>query len=261
MSIKYGDKNQYVSAMQMILKAKGYDVEADGIFGAKTEEAVKAFQRDQGLVVDGIWGKQTDAAAEGKQTKDMLTQNDIIEAAAILGVEPAVIHAVNRVEAKGRGYLPDGRIKILFERHIFYRELKTKYGQTIADKWAAEAPHICNRTPGGYRGGAAEYPRFSRANTIDPQCAMKSCSWGAYQIMGFNHAAAGFDDVDSFVEAVKTSEGEQLKAFVRFISADKAMHAALKAKKWADFARRYNGPDYRKNAYDTKLADVYQRFA
>jgi len=37
-----------------------YDVgPVDGVFGPKTEAAVKAFQTDQGLVVDGIVGRNT----------------------------------------------------------------------------------------------------------------------------------------------------------------------------------------------------------
>ena len=261
MAIKYGQKSAAVAGLQQLLNNRGYRLAVDGHFGAATEAAVKAYQQDNGLVVDGIWGEQSEASAAGQKTKEMLTQADIEAAAEILGVEAAVIQAVNKVEANGRGFLPDGRVKILFERHIFYRELAKKYGKATADKWAAETPHICNRSPGGYRGGAAEYPRFSRAFAIDADCAMKSCSWGAYQIMGFNHQPAGFADVGSFVDAMKAGEGEQLKAFCRFIAADKGMHAAIKAKKWADFARRYNGQDYRKNAYDTKLADAYERFA
>ena len=37
-------------------------LEADGVFGSKTEAAVRAFQRDVGLVVDGIAGRLTLAA-------------------------------------------------------------------------------------------------------------------------------------------------------------------------------------------------------
>lgn len=168
--------------------------------------------------------------------------------------------AVSRVEAQGRGFLSDGRVKILFERHIFYRELQKKHGDAEAEFWARQAPHICSKSPGGYKGGPAEYPRFSRAFAIDADCAMKSCSWGAYQIMGFNHRQAGFKTVGEMVDAVKTGENAQLMAFAAFIKADKAMHAALVKKDWPDFARRYNGPDYRRNAYDTKLADAYQRY-
>ncbi|MBV5553030.1 N-acetylmuramidase family protein, partial [Pseudomonas aeruginosa] len=46
-----------------------------------------------------------------------------------------------------------------------------------------------------------------------------------------------------------------------FIDTDPALHKALKARKWADFARLYNGPDYKRNLYDTKLARAYEQHA
>ena len=46
--------------MQFKLKMLGYSVgNADMIFGANTEKAVKAVQKDKGLAVDGICGKNT----------------------------------------------------------------------------------------------------------------------------------------------------------------------------------------------------------
>uniref|UniRef100_UPI003EBFA0D9 N-acetylmuramidase domain-containing protein n=1 Tax=Pseudomonas aeruginosa TaxID=287 RepID=UPI003EBFA0D9 len=56
------------------------------------------------------------------------------------------------------------------------------------------------------------------------------------------------------------SEGSQLNTFVRFIKTNPAIHKPLKSKDWAEFARRYNGPDYKKNNYDVKLAEAYQSF-
>ncbi|MFO6076311.1 N-acetylmuramidase domain-containing protein, partial [Pseudomonas aeruginosa] len=40
---------------------------------------------------------------------------------------------------------------------------------------------------------------------------------------------------------------------------DPALHKALKARKWADFARLYNGPDYKRNLYDVKLEHAYKQ--
>lgn len=262
-TLKYGSTGTAVAELQGLLKAAGHNIEADGWFGAATEAAVKQFQAAQTppLVTDGIAGAQTLATLQGRRTSTMLTQTALQTAAESLGVEVAAVMAVNRIEAVGRGFLSDGRVKILFERHIFYRQLKTKYGAATAEKWARELPHICNKKPGGYKGGAAEYPRFTRAFIIDADCAMKACSWGAYQIMGFNHKAAGFKTVGEMVDAVKTGEDAQLHAFAAFIRADKNLHQALINKDWAAFARLYNGPDYRKNAYDTKLADAYEYFA
>lgn len=58
--LKKGSKGTDVRKLQQMLKAQGYDVGAiDGIFGAKTLAAVKAYQRAHGLVVDGIVGAKT----------------------------------------------------------------------------------------------------------------------------------------------------------------------------------------------------------
>lgn len=45
--------------IQWALCQHGYNLAIDGIWGGKTEEAVRAFQADHGLVVDGIAGKLT----------------------------------------------------------------------------------------------------------------------------------------------------------------------------------------------------------
>ena len=58
-----------------------------------------------------------------------------------------------------------------------------------------------------------------------------------------------------------TTERSQLLAFCRFITKNPQMHAALQAKKWATFARLYNGSEYAKNQYDTKLLNAYKAYA
>lgn len=58
--LKKGMKGEDVQTMQVYLNALGYNCgTADGIFGNKTVEAVKAFQSAEGLTVDGIAGQQT----------------------------------------------------------------------------------------------------------------------------------------------------------------------------------------------------------
>lgn len=60
--LRKGDTGTYVTLAQAELIQRGYDLGsygADGKFGAKTEEAVKAFQRDWDLTVDGIIGPKT----------------------------------------------------------------------------------------------------------------------------------------------------------------------------------------------------------
>lgn len=57
-----GDTGEDVKALQNLLNAAGskYNIgTADGIFGAKTDAAVRAYQRDKKLTVDGIAGAAT----------------------------------------------------------------------------------------------------------------------------------------------------------------------------------------------------------
>ena len=62
-NLRRGSKGTEVTRLQAALNALGYDCgTADGIFGAKTEAAVRAFQADNGLAVDGIAGKATQEA-------------------------------------------------------------------------------------------------------------------------------------------------------------------------------------------------------
>jgi hypothetical protein len=90
--------------------------------------------------------------------------------------------------------------------------------------------------------------------------ALKSASWGKFQIIGFNHAAAGFKELQAFVNAMYRSEGAQLDAFVAFVLHEK-LDDELRERRWADFARRYNGPGFKANAYDTKLAKAFAHFS
>lgn len=63
MTLRKGDKGENVKTLQSKLKTLGFlQGTVDGIFGPKTEEAVKKFQKNNNLVVDGIVGAKTTAA-------------------------------------------------------------------------------------------------------------------------------------------------------------------------------------------------------
>lgn len=67
-TIRFGDYGVHVIYLQQRLTAKGYGVGAiDGKFGAKTLEAVKAFQAENNLTVDGVVGINTWNALENKE--------------------------------------------------------------------------------------------------------------------------------------------------------------------------------------------------
>ena len=189
-----------------------------------------------------------------------ISEEDIREAADRLKVDMAAVQAVLAVESRGKGFLPDGRPIILFEGHVFWKQLDDK--KDLRTKHAVEHPDIVYETwtKKFYKGGSAEYERFKIASLIDDQAAKKSTSWGLFQIMGFNHAACGFATVDEFVSKMSLTEGEQLNAFMNFCEHNN-LTVHLRKKEWGSFALKYNGKGYKENQYDYKLEKRYNEFA
>ena len=61
--LKNGSRGSAVTELQTLLNKLGFDCgKVDGIFGAKTEAAVRAFQTAKGLTVDGKAGEATQNA-------------------------------------------------------------------------------------------------------------------------------------------------------------------------------------------------------
>jgi len=149
------------------------------------------------------------------------------------------------VETKGCGYLPDRRPVILFERHIFHKQTEGAYGSP---------------EPGGYLGGAKEFECLEEAMALAAHAALNSTSWGIGQVMGFNSKLAGFPSVEAMVEAMIAGEDAQLAAVANCLRANK-LDRFLAAHQWEAFAMEYNGPNYKENNYDTKLAAAYASFS
>lgn len=58
-TLRKGSRGLYVEELQDMLDKRGYTLKVDGKFGSETEEAVEAFQADNGLKVDGVVGSKT----------------------------------------------------------------------------------------------------------------------------------------------------------------------------------------------------------
>ncbi|RRV04444.1 DUF3380 domain-containing protein [Pseudomonas sp. v388] len=264
-TLRFGDRSQAVRDLQKRLNTWGASLAIDSVFGDTTEAAVRSYQLSVGLVADGIAGPRTLASLTGADCSKLLKHADLRTAATRLGLPLATVYAVNQVESQGQGFLDNGKPVILFERHVMYRRLMTPHSteddpaelERQANQLAKLHPTLVNPKPGGYAGGAAEHQRLRSARLIDDVAALESASWGAFQIMGYHWQRLGYATVHGFVEAMSTSESEQFAAFVTFIETDPALHKALKARKWADFARNYNGPAYARNLYDIKLKQAY----
>ena len=69
--LRDGDEGTDVEALQIRLDAAGYDPgEIDGIFGPNTEAAVRALQKDAGILVDGEFGPDSLKALEALEVDD-----------------------------------------------------------------------------------------------------------------------------------------------------------------------------------------------
>jgi hypothetical protein len=266
-TLRKGSRNpDAVVMLQELLNRAGQPIGIDGVFGQDTDTAVREYQKASGLVVDGIVGEQTwlrlmaDAPAYAEERSNrFLTEEDLLQAAAELGVELAAIKAVTEVEAGGHGFV-GGKPKILFEGHVFWKRLMAHGLDPAACRAGNEDILYPRWSREHYVGGVREHERLDRAREIHEDAALESASWGLFQIMGFQWRPLGYRDVQDYARRMAENEGEQLEAFTKFVRAD-GLVRYLKELRWAGFARRYNGPAYKENHYDEKLERAYRRYA
>jgi hypothetical protein len=170
-----------------------------------------------------------------------------------IGVGEDEIHAVLDVESAGSGFDSKGRPKMLFEPHIFYRQLKgAERDKAVAaglayPKWKRNYPKD-------------SYPRLEKAIAINKNAALRSASWGLGQIMGFNHGAAGYDSALKMVQAFMKDEDAHLEAMINFIVTN-GLDDELRRHDWAGFARGYNGSGYAKHNYHGRLKAAYDKWS
>ncbi|NRA88918.1 MAG: DUF3380 domain-containing protein [Rhizobiales bacterium] len=182
-----------------------------------------------------------------------LTHADINAAADKINVPVAALKAVIAVECRGSGFKGDRPI-ILFERHVFYRNLSSRNRDVAVMKGLAT-----KRWKRGYlKTQSARYGRLNKAIKIDNDAALKACSWGLGQVLGENWRFCNFSNISEFVEYQFESEANQLDTMCRYIVAAK-LDDDLRAFDWAGFALGYNGRGYEKNKYHKKLARAYKK--
>jgi hypothetical protein len=181
---------------------------------------------------------------------------DIAKLAFRIRVSEDHMRAVIEVEAAGRSFDKQNRPAMLFEPHVFFRQLQD---QPVKQATAVEQG-LAYRSwkPGNYP--ADSYPRLKQAMLIDETAALKSASWGAAQILGENHVMIGFQTVQQMVKAFMDSAEAHIEGMVRFILAHD-LADDIRAGRWATFARIYNGPGYARNGYHTKLAQAYTKWS
>lgn len=276
-TIKYRSRGQAVYILEEILVKLGYNVYISHYFGKDTHNAVKDFQKNNHLVIDGIVGPKTWSKIIEKEqflpqfNDKFLSEQDLIDFANDNQLELAVVKAVNEVESRGKGFFVTGKPAILFEGHVFWEQLKQRHidPNTLVNHNTKDVLYK-TWTKKYYLGGTREYSRLEKAAALTNSTAVKeaayaSASWGAFQIMGYHFKSLGYSSIDDFVSKMHQHEREHLIAFGKFISVNsyksKQLIHWLKTKHWVNFARAYNGPGYKQNKYDTKLKAAYHKYS
>jgi hypothetical protein len=177
---------------------------------------------------------------------------DIAKIGSAIRVGEDEIRAFMEVEAAGAGFYANGKLKMLFEPHIFWRELgkgpnrdKAAAQGLAYAKWSKKYP-------------SDSYPRLIAAMKIDRNAALRSASWGLGQLMGFNCELAGYASAEDMVVAFADDEENQVKAIVAFL-VKKRLDDDLRTHNWRAIESGYNGGGYG-GTYAARMAKAFTKW-
>lgn len=175
------------------------------------------------------------------------------------GIPVALLRAFAEVESGGKsGFGPLGLPVIAFEGHWFRKFTHKVYDVTHP---FLSYPYVKKAGPEWVHNNKDQvtaWKTLEEALALNHDAALKSCSWGMFQVMGFNYASCGYKTVDDFVAAMKAGEAGQLLAFVGFCKANPACLEAMRKKDFKGMAIGYNGPDY--GDYDKRIEKAYKKY-
>jgi hypothetical protein len=180
-----------------------------------------------------------------------LSEAQYAEVAQSLDIEVAAIKAIAEVESSGAGYDNQGRPIVRLEAHQFSKHTNGLYDLTH--------PHLSVKTFATSKklgNWLNQYFRLYEAMVLDSTAAIRSTSWGQFQVMGFNHS--GWPDPVSFARALQENPINQLKSCAAFLK-NKGLVRHIQKKDWAAVALGYNGDEYATNKYDTRMEAAYKR--
>lgn len=216
------------------------------------------------LVCDGIGGPKTrNALIQVFTNKNAaaVTADHISKLAKKLGdTTDKRINAVAKVESSGSAYANDGLVKILYERHYFYKFVKRViYFPNSNDQF------LSNPQYGGYtidfnkNNINDSWEKLAYAACIDPDGAFQSISIGKFQVMGSHYKHLGYSHpIDMLWDASRNenSHYDMLVGYILNVANLKAAFLKLStnAETCRAFAKGYNGSKYQQYDYHNKLA-------
>ncbi len=218
-----------------------------------TTPASQAQQTDSTLVpvrIDSVIPPADEAVRYSR-----LTEEDFIRVANELQIEVAAIKAVTEIEAgkSMQGFWAPGVPIVNCDRSLW---------ATVRAKVKSNDKAPKNATiPEGLTSSFARkaWQKLINARKINIEQANLSTFWGMFQIGGFNYKLCGCSSIQEFVDLMSYSELEQLELFAALVT-NTGQVKYLRAKDWAGFARRYNGPSYARRGYHTRMAAAYRKY-
>lgn len=185
---------------------------------------------------------------------------ELAHIAAEHSVETAALMAIVEVESNGVLFANvEGRSLpvIRWEGHYFDRLVPAHL------RAEARKAGLAHPSAGAVKNPASQASRYrilQRAIKIDRDAALQSISIGVGQVMISHWKTLGYANPSAmFKRACEGFEG-QVELMMRYIVKFDLLDE-MQRLDWAGFARGYNGPAYKKNKYDTKMASAYRRYS
>ena len=236
-----------------------------------TREACESLKEkfEDPLVVGSVGGARSIAEYEERYSYACRVSSPydakIRALAARLGIEPAVIYAFRAIES---GNLPPNVLR--FEPHVFIRNRSDLTDQIPYTR--GDSPGGCPESRNGACVGFVSYTStetgqgaFDHAFSLDPAIAIKSSSFGLFQIVGFNFPSTASPAIANYQtdpQAFLDYMNKDPVAFsfeiveVWFLANAHAIHAA-KTHDWLTLAMIYNGHKAAAQDYQLKLEAAY----
>lgn len=218
------------------------------------------------VVEDGIGGPKTRNAfiqVFTNKNATAVTESDITSIAQLLGdTSNKRIKAVAKVESGGGAYTNEGLVKILWERHLFY-----KYVNRTIYFVGYKNEYISFQKYGGYTLDINDnkindsWEKLSYAVCIDPDGALQSISIGKFQVLGKYYSYMGYKHPIDMLWDARNSEASHYRMLANYILKVANLKPAFlristNSNTCRDFAKGYNGPSYTLYEYHIKIANA-----
>lgn len=202
---------------------------------------------------------------------DRLRDAIVVEARG-LEVQPSLLQAIIKTEARASGFQTGwfGKVKyeepiILYECHVAYRVAVAKLGAQEANRLYRLHPDIINPYTFASKSNPYKYGKYSEQHAklqkavrlLGRTIALQACSWGIGQVLGENWEMCGYSSINELVNDAYGSEMTQLDMMCRYLKNKKGMLGAMRNSDYDNIAFLYNGKNYAQNDYHNKIRKAH----